>query len=198
MTNIKFNNKYYRKLKIDIKYNALKGNIYKNNRHFKTLSEDNIIKNDNNKIGKINQIINNNLTIDNNNNIKIKNKNIFKSRNESVKNYKMYTLSNNENNYRYEDYFEDNYESIQDSSPYGFEKHFEKMKEILNKKKWMGNKNFFTSINKHSFNRMITPNKHFLKRFRNNNFNYNNNIKDKKVGISSYNDKIYKLKISEV
>ena len=196
MTNIKFNNKYYRKLKIDIKYNALKGNIYKNNRHFKTLSEDNIIKN--NKIRKINQKINNNLTIDNNNNnIRIKNKNNFKSRNESVKNYKMYTLSNNEDKYRYGDYFEDNYESVQDSSPYEFEKHLEKMKEMLNKKKWMGNKNFFTSINKRSFNRMIIPNNNFLKRFKNNNFN-NNNINEKKLGISPYNDKIYKLKISEV
>ncbi len=197
MTNIKFKNKFYRKLKIDIKYDALKDNIYKNKRNFKTLSEDNIINNSN-KIRKING--NSNLAISNNN-IKIKNKHKIKSRNESVKNYnyKNYTLSNNEDKYGYDDYYEDNYKSVQDSSPYGYEKQLEQMRVIMNKKKWMG-KNFFTSINKHSFNRMISPNKYFLKKLRNNN-NYNNNKidkKDKKIGISPYNDKIYKLKISEV
>ena len=73
------------------------------------------------------------------------------------------------------------------------------MQEILNKKKWTGKRNFFTSINKHSFNRMITPNKYYYKKLKNINKNININEKnDKNFGINPYNSKIYKLKISEI
>ena len=191
MTNIKFSNKFYRKLKIDIKYNPLEGNMNENSKNYRSMSEENI----NNKFEKLNK---NNLTISHNN-IKIKNNSNIRSRNNNnnFKGIKSYTESNNQNKYRYIDYYEDNYESVQDSSPYGYENQLAKMQEMINKKKWMGNKNFFTSINKNSFNRMITPNSYYFKKFKNMNNNKKRN-KDKTIGMSPNENKIYKLKISEV
>lgn len=193
MTNIKFKNKFYRKLKIDIKYNALEDNKYDNFKNFRALSEERIIGNNDEKKEDTNK--KKNITVSNSN-TQIKNKYKIKTRNNLNKNYKSNTESNNDINM---DYYEDNFESVQDSSPYGYENQLAKIQEIINKKKWMGKKNFFTSINKHSFNRLITPNKYFL-RFRNNYKNNNNNIddKNKKIGISPYNNKIYKLKISDI
>ena len=51
MTNIKFNNKFYRKLKIDIKYNALEDSKYENYKNIRSMSEEKIIggNNDNKK-----------------------------------------------------------------------------------------------------------------------------------------------------
>ena len=43
MMNIKFKNKYYRKLKIDIKYNALEGSNLENNKNYRYISGENII-----------------------------------------------------------------------------------------------------------------------------------------------------------
>ena len=191
MTNIKFNNKFYRKLKIDIKYNPLQGNMKENNKNYRSMSEENI----NNKFEKLNK---NNLTISHKN-IKFKNNsNIRPRNNNNFKGIKSYTESNNENKYRYIDYYEDNYESVQDSSPYGYENQLAKIQEKINKKKWMDNKNFFTSINKNSFNKMITPNSYYFKKFRNMNNNKKRD-KNKKIGIfPNDNNKIYKLKISEV
>ena len=190
MTNIKFSNKFYRKLKIDIKYNPLEGNMNENNKNYRSMSEENI----NNKFEKLNK---NNLTISHKN-IKVKNNSNIRSRNNNnFKGIKSYTESNNENKYRYIDYYEDNYESVQDSSPYGYENQLAKMQEMINKKKWMDNKNFFTSINKNSFNRMITPNSYYFKKFKNMNNNKKRN-KDKTIGMSPNENKIYKLKISEV
>ena len=190
MTNIKFSNKFYRKLKIDIKYNPLEGSMNENNKNYRSMSEENINK----KFEKLNK---NNLTISHKN-IKIKNNSNIRSRNNNnFKGIKSYTESNNENKYRYIDYYEDNYESVQDSSPYGYENQLAKMQEMINKKKWMDNKNFFTSINKNSFNRMITPNSYYFKKFKNMNNNKKRN-KDKTIGMSPNENKIYKLKISEV
>ena len=190
MTNIKFSNKFYRKLKIDIKYNPLEGNMNENNKNYRSMSEENINK----KFEKLNK---NNLTISHKN-IKVKNNSNIRSRNNNnFKGIKSYTESNNENKYRYIDYYEDNYESVQDSSPYGYENQLAKMQEMINKKKWMDNKNFFTSINKNSFNRMITPNSYYFKKFKNMNNNKKRN-KDKTIGMSPNENKIYKLKISEV
>ena len=192
MTNIKFSNKFYRKLKIDIKYNALENstNLYDNNRNLLSISEENIINKHKLKLGK-NKIMK---TSNSNTNMR--------GRYNKFKNKKFNTESNYD--YIYGDYYEDNYESIQDSSPYGYENELAKMQEIMNKKKWMVNKNFFTSINKHSFNRLITPNKYFLKKYKNNyNNNYNvnnknNNKKDINNVITPFNNKIYKLKISDI
>ena len=189
MTNIKFTNKFYRKLKIDIKYNALEGNIFGNSRNFRPMSEENIIINQNNKTDNNNE--KKNLSVSNN---KIKNKDKNKSRNIGSRNIKSYTESKNENKFSNEDYYEDNYESIRDSTPYGYENQVAKMQEIINKNKWLGNKNFFTSINKDSFNKMITPNRYFLKKFR----NMSNKKGNSKNLISPYTHKIYKLKISDI
>ncbi len=193
MTNIKFNNKFYRKLKIDIKYNALEDSKYENYKNIRSMSEEKIIggNNDNKKEEDKNKKNINNVS----SSVDIK-KNKYKLyRRNYLKNYKSNTESNND---IYMDYYEDNYESIQDSSPYGYETQLAKIEEMNNKKKWMGKKNFFTSINKNSFNRLITPNKHYLRL--KNSFN-NNNIKDnknKKITINPYNNKIYKLKISDI
>ena len=187
MMNIKFKNKYYRKLKIDIKYNALEGSNLENNKNYRYISGENIIDKE--------KKIKNSLA----NSHKNLNTNKIKSRNNNINNIKSYTESKNENKFEYEDFYEDNYESIQDSTPYGYEDQLARMQEILNKKKWMDKKNFFTSINKNSFNRMITPNKYYFRKIRNLNRNNNKNEKnDKKIGISPYNNKVYKLKISEV
>ena len=68
-----------------------------------------------------------------------------------------------------------------------------KFKKKLIKKKWVGNKNFFTNINKNSFNRIISPRK-FLKKFRDK-FNHK---KDGNNIISPFMNKIYKLKVSDI
>ena len=55
------------------------------------------------------------------------------------------------------DYYEDNFKSIQDSTPYGYEKELERKQQLKDKKNWVGKKDFFTSINKKSFNKLIRP-----------------------------------------
>ena len=143
MTNIKFSNKYYRKLKIDIKYSPLNATNNKKN-NLRYMSEEN------NKLNNINN------TID--------------SIRNNMRTYKSYKQMNSKGNYYYydtyeNDYYEDNFISIRDSSPYDYEKELEKQKKIKDKKNWVGNKDFFTSVNKKSFNRLLRPkNRLFLKK----------------------------------
>ena len=143
MTNIKFSNKYYRKLKIDIKYSPLNATNNKKN-NLRYMSEEN------NKSNNINN------TID--------------SIRNNMRTYKSYKQMNSKGNYYYydtyeNDYYEDNFKSIRDSSPYDYEKELEKQKKIKDKKNWVGNKDFFTSVNKKSFNRLLRPkNRLFLKK----------------------------------
>ena len=143
MTNIKFSNKYYRKLKIDIKYSPLNATNNKKN-NLRYMSEEN------NKLNNINN------TID--------------SIRNNMRTYKSYKQMNSKGNYYYydtyeNDYYEDNFKSIRDSSPYDYEKELEKQKKIKDKKNWVGNKDFFTSINKKSFNKLLRPkNRLFLKK----------------------------------
>ena len=168
MTNIKFSNKYYRKLKIDIKYSPL--NATKNKRNnLRYMSEEN------NKLSNINN------TID--------------SVRSSMKTYKNYKHMNRKENYYYydtyeNDYYEDNFKSIRDSSPYGYEKELEKQKKIKDKKNWVGNKDFFTSVNKKSFNKLIRP-KHrlFLKKIKLKELSNINTIRNR----NEKNDKELKL-----
>ena len=185
MTNIKFSNKFYRKLKIDIKYNALENtNIYKSNRFLSPSMSEEIIINKSKNSKDLNLNEGKGLSISNSyTNIKNRYKLNLKNR------FKNYT----ESNYiKYNDYFEDNFKSVQDSSPYQYEKRLAKIQEKINKKKWVGNKNFFTNINKNSFNRIISPRK-FLKKFR----DKFNRKKDGNI-ISPFMNKIYKLKISDI
>ena len=148
MTNIKFTNKYYRKLKIDIKYNPL--NATSNNRNkLRFMSEENKLSN----INKTIEPLTSNNTIN------------PPSGRFNMRTYKSYNKINNRNYYyanTYEnDYYEDNFKSIQDSTPYGYEKELERQKKIRDKKSWVGKNDFFTSVNKRSFNKLIRP-KHRL------------------------------------
>ena len=187
MTNIKFTNKFYRKLKIDIKYNALEDtNIYKSNRFLRPSMSEEIIINKSKNPNVLNLNEDKGLSISNSY-TNIKNRHKLKMKNNRFKNY-------TESNYnKYDDYFKDNFKSVQDSSPYQYENKLAKIQEKINKKKWVGNKNFFTNINKNSFNRIISPRK-FLKKFRDK-FNHK---KDGNNIISPFMNKIYKLKVSDI
>ena len=181
MTNIKFSNKYYRKLKIDIKYSPLNATNNKKN-NLRYMSEEN------NKLNNINN------TID--------------SIRNNMRTYKSYKQMNSKGNYYYydtyeNDYYEDNFKSIRDSSPYDYEKELEKQKKIKDKKNWVGNKDFFTSVNKKSFNRLLRPkNRLFLKKINVKGLNSINTIRnrneknDKELRIYDSKTIDFKLKIS--
>ncbi len=175
MTNIKFSNKYYRKLKIDIKYSPLNATNNKKN-NLRYMSEEN------NKLNNINN------TID--------------SIRNNMRTYKSYKQMNSKGNYYYydtyeNDYYEDNFKSIRDSSPYDYEKELEKQKKIKDKKNWVGNKDFFTSVNKKSFNRLLRPkNRLFLKKINVKGLNSINKIRNR----NEKNDKelrLYETKTSD-
>ena len=175
MTNIKFSNKYYRKLKIDIKYSPLNATNNKKN-NLRYISEEN------NKLNNINN------TID--------------SIRNNMRTYKSYKQMNSKGNYYYydtyeNDYYEDNFKSIRDSSPYDYEKELEKQKKIKDKKNWVGNKDFFTSVNKKSFNRLLRPkNRLFLKKINVKGLNSINTIRNR----NEKNDKelrLYETKTSD-
>ena len=175
MTNIKFSNKYYRKLKIDIKYSPLNATNNKKN-NLRYMSEEN------NKLNNINN------TID--------------SIRNNMRTYKSYKQMNSKGNYYYydtyeNDYYEDNFKSIRDSSPYDYEKELEKQKKIKDKKNWVGNKDFFTSVNKKSFNRLLRPkNRLFLKKINVKSLNSINTIRNR----NEKNDKelrLYETKTSD-
>ena len=175
MTNIKFSNKYYRKLKIDIKYSPLNATNNKKN-NLRYMSEEN------NKLNNINN------TID--------------SIRNNMRTYKSYKQMNSKGNYYYydtyeNDYYEDNFKSIRDSSPYDYEKELEKQKKIKDKKNWVGNKDFFTSVNKKSFNRLLRPKKRlFLKKINVKGLNSINTIRNR----NEKNDKelrLYESKTSD-
>ena len=107
------------------------------------MSEKGINNNNENNNGKLKNF-NKHYSISNINNLKTRFKMRLKRNSKNV---------NIEENYnRYPDFSGDNFKSVQDSSPYGYEKKLAKMEEIMNKKKWMDNKNFFTNISKNSFN----------------------------------------------
>ena len=181
MTNIKFSNKYYRKLKIDIKYSPLNATNNKKN-NLRYMSEEN------NKLNNINN------TID--------------SIRNNMRTYKSYKQMNSKGNYYYydtyeNDYYEDNFKSIRDSSPYDYEKELEKQKKIKDKKNWVGNKDFFTSVNKKSFNRLLRPKKRlFLKKINVKGLNSINTIRnrneknDKELRIYDSKTIDFKLKIT--
>ena len=189
ITSIKFSNKFYRKLKIDIKYNSLENSdIYK---HLRSMSERNININNDNKDSKLKNI-NKNLSVSNINNLK----NRFKIRLKR----KSKDFNTEDNYYGYPDFSGDNFKSVQDSSPYGYEKKLAKMEEIMNKKKWMDNKNFITNVSKNSFNSLFSPHKPFLNKFRNNFKRYygNRDIQENENVINPYTHRVYKLKISDI
>ena len=152
MTNLKFNNKFYRKLRININYlNAL-------NMKNKYLNNSLIIKtSDNNDL--LNSIQNNrsarNIHLKN---IKINQKLNSQSFNRSrINNYYSRNPQIITDSYDNNDYFNDKYNSIRESTPYEQEKIISKLEKEKNKKKWITFKGFFSSPNKKSFNRYINP-----------------------------------------
>ena len=79
----------------------------------------------------------------------------------------------------------------------------EKQKKIKDKKNWVGNKDFFTSINKKSFNKLIRPkNKLFLKKINTketsglNSIRNRNEKNDKELRIYDSKTIDFKLKIT--
>ena len=137
MSNLKFTNKYYRKLKVDIHYNTIEKKKFnnKNNKENKNKFKNNIHSP---------YIHNRGLSLLYNSNDK-KSKslgNIFNNNSNSTDEYNV----NNNNNF------------INDSIPYEQEKLMKRLENARNKKKWMNLKGFFTSANLQSFNSLICPN----------------------------------------
>jgi hypothetical protein len=143
MTNLKFSNKYYRNLRIKLKYNN--ANYSKNNH----LSNNSIIQNERNN-SLLNSINNKNLKI----NIKksYDKKNAGRHKSESYEHISVNTEPNQIN-----DYFNDKYNFINESIPYEQEKILNKLEKEKNKQKWITYKGFFNGVNKKSFNSFINP-----------------------------------------
>ena len=189
MTDIKFNNKYYRKLKIDIKYNPVNATSNRRNK-LRLMSEDNTVNNINNTIESL--PIKNGL-------------NPSSSRNRyNMRTYKSYKKMDKpiyyyENTYE-NDYYEDNFKSIQDSTPYGYEKELERKKKLKDKKNWVAKRDFFTSVNKKSFNKLIRPKKRLiLKKINNEELNPGSSgrSRDEKFNeMKSYNNPVIKFRFS--
>ena len=189
MTDIKFNNKYYRKLKIDIKYNPVNATSNRRNK-LRLMSEDNTVNNINNTIESL--PIKNGL-------------NPSSSRNRyNMRTYKSYKKMDKpiyyyENTYE-NDYYEDNFKSIQDSTPYGYEKELERKKKLKDKKNWVAKRDFFTSVNKKSFNKLIRPKKRLiLKKINNEELNPGSsgrNRDEKFNQMKSYNNPVIKFRFS--
>ena len=141
MTNLKFKNKYYRKLIIKIKYNNCNF-IKKNN----LLQKNQILQNQ--SINLVNSKNSNNSKNNRNNQNSISN---IKSNS-----YDGGLLVKTEPN-QVNDYFTDRYYSINESTPYDEEKILNKLEKEKNKKKWITYRGFFNGANKKSFNRFIDP-----------------------------------------
>lgn len=142
MTNLKFTNKYYRKIIIKIKYNNIKNNNYHLNQNLLNLN------NSSNLLLK---------TINNKNMNKINSKNIFnhKKINYSSRSYNHFLLNTEPN--KIDDYFNERYKSINESTPYEQENILNKLEKQRSKKKWITYKGFFNGANTKSFNRFINP-----------------------------------------
>ena len=153
MTNLKFNNKFYRKLRININYhNTVK---IKN----RNLNDSLVMINTSDNYDILNSIQNNRSA----RNIHLKNLKINQKLNSLSFNRSRINNYNSRNpqfitdSYDNNDYFNDKYNSIRESVPYEQEKIISKLEKEKNKKKWITFKGFFSSPNKKSFNRFINP-----------------------------------------
>ena len=134
MSNLKFTNKYYRKLKIDIHYNTIEKLRYNKNRNKfkKNKSKNNIHSPDYSTKG---------LSL------------LYKSNHKKSK-----SIGNLFNNNIFNDeYHKNNNNFINNSIPYEQEKLMKRIENARNRKKWMNLKGFFTSANIQSFNSLISP-----------------------------------------
>lgn len=137
MSNLKFTNKYYRKLKIDIHYNTVEKKKY----HMKKTKDKEKKRNDTINIYTHN-ISNKGLSF------------LYKSKHKKSKSYGNIFNNNNPK----DEYNLKNNNFINDSIPYEQEKLMKKLENARNRKKWMNLKGFFTSANIQSFNSLISPN----------------------------------------
>lgn len=159
MTNLKFTNKYYRKLKIDIHYNTIEKLRYDNKN--KKENKGNNVRSPNLHNGGLNLIYN--------------------SKHKKSKSFGN-LFNNNKSN---DEYNKNNNNFINNSIPYEQEKLLTKIEMARNRKKWMNLKGFFTSANIQSFNSLISPRIkiHKIK------FNHdNNNNKNKILFLNKIND----------
>ena len=172
MSNLKFTNKYYRKLKIDIHYNTIEKIRYGSKNDIEKEKEKKI----KNEIEKE----------QNNNNIKhalsphlaTKRLNLLLiSKHKKSKSYGNLFKNNNSND---DEYNVNKVNFINNSIPYEQEKLMRKIEKAKNRKKWMNLKGFFTSANLQSFNSLISPNKKIHK------IKINNNTKKSKVFFLSH------------
>lgn len=150
MTNLKFSNKYYRKLRIKIKYINY---LIKNNNY---LSQKSLIQNNNiNSLNTINNTLRKSVSTKGNI-ISLKN-NSFNQRktNKNISSYD-HILANTEPN-EINNYFNNKINSINESIPYDYEKVVNKLEKEKSKKQWITYKGFFNEVNKKSFNRFINP-----------------------------------------
>ena len=133
MNNLKFSNKYYRKLKIKIHFKTIDKIRYELNN--KKEKEGNKLD-DNFKKGI-------NLVYKNNNRKSKSYGNVFKN-NNNKNNYERY-LRNNKNIF------------INDHIPYEQEKLIKRIENAKSRKKWMNHNGFFTNANIQSLNSIISP-----------------------------------------
>lgn len=147
MSNLKFTNKYYRKLKIDIHYKTIDKISYNNDDEKKD-------ENDNKEKDKIKNKSNNRRNALLSPIPKRKELKLFpKSNNKKSKSYKNIFINNSNDGY-----FLNKNNFINDSIPYEQEKLIKRIENARNKRKWMNHKGFFTCANKHTFNSLISPN----------------------------------------
>ena len=189
MINLKFTNKFYRKLRIKYDYyNTEKKNNF-------NLNNSTILQNksrNNNDIYNYRQ--NNSLVNIQSYTEKSLNDSINKKTNKlSLNNYltpkKVHNKSSNSCKYllvnteskEVNDYFNDKFSSIRESIPYDQEKIINRLEKAKNKERWITNKGFFNDANTKSFNRFINPYKN-----KNNKKIYNklSNNKDRKIFLN--------------
>ena len=158
MTNLKFTNKYYRKLKIDIHYNTIEKLRYENDKEIDKEKERYIKPKMN--ILHSPYLPNKGLNL------------LYKPKQKKSKSYG--NIFNN-NYFSNDEYNVNKINFINNCIPYEQEKLMRRIEKAKNRKKWMNLKGFFTSANLQSFNRLISPNKKIHK------IKINNNEKKSKV-----------------
>ena len=144
MTNLKFTNKYYRKIVIKIKFNN--NHLLKRNQNIDSSQKSLTQKSNTNSL--LNTINNDNSKI----NLKY---NINCQKSNSYSHISVHTEPNQKN--QIYDYFSNRYSSINYPTPYEQEKIINKIENEKSKKKWMTNKGFFNGVNTRSFNIFTNP-----------------------------------------
>ena len=171
MTNLKFTNKYYRKIVIKIKFNN--SHLLKKNQNL-FISQNFLTQNDKSRNNSLLNTINNDSL-----KINLKKNKINCQKSNSYEHMLIRTEPNQIN-----DYFNNRYSSINNSIPYQQEKIINKIENEKSKQKWITNKGFFSGANTKSFNKYINP--------------YNNKNKLFLSSISNNKEKILCLNVNDI